>query len=63
MKRYRDALYIGQVADNEKKQRQGTGLMLYSNGRLYEGDWREDKREGRGYERYQNGSIYTGQFK
>lgn len=36
--------------------------MIYANGRLFEGEWKEDRREGRGYERYQNGSIFMGQF-
>ena len=43
MKRYRDALYVGEVSEGGK-YRHGLGLMIYANGRLYEGDWKDDKR-------------------
>lgn len=51
-------MYIGQTL--EAKKRNGKGVMIYTNGRLFEGDWAEDLREGRGYERHANGNIYIG---
>jgi hypothetical protein len=31
-------------------KRDGLGIMKYSSGRLYEGNWYDDMREGEGYE-------------
>ncbi len=58
VKKFRDAIYIGEV--NEKNQRHGKGIMIYQNGRKYEGNWANDLREGRGFEKHNNGNIYTG---
>ena len=41
IKRYQNAVYKGQIVNGE---RQGMGVMIYSNGRLYEGQWENDKR-------------------
>jgi hypothetical protein len=32
--------------------------MVYSNGRIYEGNWAKDMREGDGFEKYQNKNTY-----
>ena len=36
IKKYRDAIYRGEI---ENRKRQGKGVIIYDNGRLYEGDW------------------------
>ena len=36
--------------------------MIYSNGRVYEGQWKGDKRNGRGFEIYSNGNVDKGDF-
>lgn len=36
--------------------------MLYDNGRLYEGEWQNDKKFGRGFELNPNGNRYEGYF-
>jgi hypothetical protein len=60
IKKYKDALYFGQL--NADGKRQGKGVMIYANDRKYEGEWSEDLRHGRGYERHSNGNLYIGQF-
>jgi hypothetical protein len=45
---------------NKKGFREGMGVMVYGNGRLYEGEWWEDQRHGKGYEVYPNGNNYDG---
>ena len=61
IKKYRDAVYRGTL--NAKGGRHGRGVMLYSNNRVYEGEWVGDVRDGVGYERYANGNVYQGEFK
>ena len=39
------------------------GIMEYDNGRVYEGEWKDDLRNGNGYEIYANGVIYEGEWK
>lgn len=34
------------------------GVMIYDNGRIYEGFWENDRRDGLGFERYANGNTY-----
>ena len=60
VKRYRDAVYIGEV--NENGKRHGRGIMLYANGRKYEGRWKDDIRHGRGFEKHTNNNVYNGEF-
>ena len=43
LKRYKDALYKGELLT---RKRQGKGVMVYTNGRVYEGEWSKDKRHG-----------------
>jgi hypothetical protein len=44
------------------QQRHGKGIMIYMNGRRYEGNWEGDLRHGRGYEKHPNGNYYIGYF-
>lgn len=59
VKRYKDSLYRGEIVD---KQRQGLGVCVYENGRIYEGSWLFDRRHGKGYERFSNGNQYLGDY-
>lgn len=45
-----------------KHVRQGSGTMTYPNGRVYKGEWLNDKRHGEGHEIYSNGNVYEGEF-
>lgn len=38
------------------------GIMVYQNGRVFEGCWENDLKHGRGYEHFQNGSHYEGTY-
>lgn len=38
-------------------------MLLYRNGRTYEGEWVANQRNGRGYELFSNGAKYVGIFK
>jgi hypothetical protein len=42
--------------------REGDGIMTYSNGDKYNGNWRNDKREGLGDMTYTNGDKYNGEW-
>ena len=53
---FKDAVYRGQIVEGSK--REGAGIMIYESGRIYEGEWFNDKRHGMGYERYKNGNLY-----
>ena len=56
IKRFKDAIFRGEIDENNK--RNGKGVIVYKNGRVYEGDWLDDKRQGRGYELFSNGNVY-----
>lgn len=53
---YRNSIYYGQVKEFEdgRCHKEGKGILLYDNGRVYEGNWKNNKREGIGYERFQS---------
>ena len=53
IKRYKESLYRGEVVDG---LRQGQGICIYEIGRVYEGEWFDDRRHGKGYERFSNGN-------
>ena len=36
--------------------------MLYTNGRIYEGEWKNNAKEGKGYEKFSNCSVYDGTY-
>ena len=61
IKQYKDCIYRGQL-HRESKQRDGLGVLVYNNGRVYEGEWEKNKRNGRGYEVFSNGNIYHGNY-
>ena len=50
-KKYGHSVYFG-LFKGEK--RHGFGVMLYKNGRIYEGEWENDFRSGNGYEVYKS---------
>ena len=47
IKHFKDAVYKGEIEADTNK-RHGKGVIIYKNGRVYEGDWIDDKRQGRG---------------
>lgn len=57
---FKDAIYRGELVAGE--MREGVGVMTYESGRLYEGEWKNDRRHGMGYEIYKNGNEYLGEF-
>lgn len=57
IKRTKNTLYKGTLVE---RQRDGLGVLIYNNGRVYEGEWKNDKRNGRGYELFNNQSTYLG---
>jgi hypothetical protein len=59
IKRYRESIYWGEITEGK---RHGQGIMLYPNGRFYEGFWSGNLRNGKGYERFSNGSTYKGSY-
>lgn len=72
---YRTSIFYGQVKEFEdgRCHKEGKGVLLYENGRVYEGNWKNNKREGVGYERFQSNSqeqtedaqdcdIYQGEY-
>ena len=61
LKKYKNAVYKGQVNLNSKK-REGFGVLLSGGDRVYEGQWNIDKRNGNGFEIFKNGNSYRGQF-
>ncbi len=56
---------MGQVRKKGRKwtdTRGGSGIMVYQNGRIYEGQWKNDLRCGLGIEHFPNGSLFKGEF-
>ena len=53
-------MYFGEL--NAEGKRHSKGVMVYANGRRYEGNWKDDVRHGRGYERHANQNVYIGEF-
>lgn len=59
VKRFKDCVFFGNVFNNK---RHGLGIMLYKNGRIYEGEWTNDVKNGKGLEMFGNGGRYEGDF-
>ncbi|EAR94970.2 MORN motif protein (macronuclear) [Tetrahymena thermophila SB210] len=59
LKKYKQSIYFGQYMN---QKRHGKGLMIYNNGRLYEGLWENDLKHGKGFEKFPNCSVYEGQY-
>ena len=60
-----DGIYKGIIGfgQNDVLIKEGKGKKEYRDGRLYEGEWKNNKREGKGIEKYPDGAIYEGEFK
>lgn len=54
--------YSGFVQLREPYLSDGLGQMHYTNGDVYEGDWKSGKRHGNGRLVDPEGSVYTGQW-
>ena len=50
-------------ARNESGQMEGRGTFRYTDGKVYEGEYKADQQEGRGTCRYADGDVYEGQYK
>jgi hypothetical protein len=50
-------------AEMKKGKLDGKGVLKYSNGNSYEGDFLDGKREGKGVYKWKNGDVYEGDFK
>ena len=60
LKKYKGSVYYGEFGNDK---RNGVGIMVYDNGRLYEGNWKEDLKEGEaGFEKFPNGCMYSGAY-
>lgn len=61
---YRNSVYYGQIHELEdgRCHKEGKGVLLYDSGRVYEGNWKNNKREGLGFEKFENSNIYQGEF-
>jgi hypothetical protein len=59
-KNYEDGEYEGDL--NAEGERDGSGIMKYLEGDVYEGEWKEDVMEGLGTMVYDDGDKYTGHF-
>ena len=63
VKKYKYSIYRGQIKiDAESKKRSGYGVIVYENGRVYEGQWENDKRHGHGYEIFPDKNTYHGWY-
>ena len=47
---------------NDKNEMHGKGKMIYTNGDIYEGEWKNGKRNGDGTMTYQNKTSYVGRW-
>ena len=61
VKRYKNATYKGLI-NPETREREGFGVLINNTGRVYEGEWIQDKRNGQGYETFKTGNVYRGAF-
>jgi hypothetical protein len=53
--------YTGEF--DEKGHKNGYGEIVYKNGDVYEGDWKDDRKHGYGKMKYSNGNFYEGDWK
>jgi hypothetical protein len=63
---YTDGIYEGDIDENGKKH--GKGEMRYSNGAIYDGEWKNDKQNGNGKYEFPKSqeygtATYVGEFK
>lgn len=57
---YPYGVYIGNIIE---ETRYGSGMMLFSTGMYYEGDWKGDKMTGKGFFCFNNGDHYDGEWR
>lgn len=56
-----EGVYEGEV--NEDDERHGQGKMTYTNGNVYEGEWKDDNRNGKGKMTWNDDNVYEGEWK
>ena len=49
--------------DGRVIMKHGVGIYKYTNGDVYQGEWRFNKKEGRGLYTFQSGAVYAGEWK
>lgn len=54
---------IVEVVVQVQRAKSGSGVLNYTNGNRYEGEYENDKRHGHGTLYYANGDKYVGQWK
>jgi hypothetical protein len=65
LKRFYDTMekkkevFFGEIYMNIKKE----GTMIYPDGRVYVGEWKDDKRDGNGKITWADGDVYVGEWK
>ena len=59
LKKYKESVYYGEYVNGK---RHGKGIMVYNNGRVYEGDWECDYKHGEGYEKFARQCVYQGDY-
>ena len=42
--------------------KEGSGKMIYKNGDIYQGEFKNDKKEGKGLMTFTNGNKYDGEW-
>jgi hypothetical protein len=61
-----DGIYIFKNSDCfegvVKNGKQGWGRYYYADGKIYEGEWKDDLKYGRGKMSYANGDVYDGMW-
>ena len=65
IKKYKNGVYFGQLTEEDSEGIQskcGKGCVFYNNGRLYEGEFKDDMKHGKGFELYPDSSFYEGDF-
>lgn len=61
--KYLDGVYYGETVGLFKPKKHGEGRMNYTNGDVYEGQWKNDKRDGKGKLTYANGDVLYGTWR
>ncbi|CAD8125836.1 unnamed protein product [Paramecium sonneborni] len=59
LKIYKDSCYFGQIANGK---RNGKGVLICNNGRIYEGNFENNRKHGQGYEQLPDNCIYEGMY-
>ena len=54
----KEEVFFGEIYMNKKE-----GTMIYLNGAVYVGEWKDDKINGKGTYTYPSGDVYVGDFK